>query len=74
MSENDHGASPHPSPDDREKLATQILGGDTIHSKPQSKKFLRPLRAAGKWIVPIEGCNVEGQHLPRAVPLIFQGE
>lgn len=49
MSENDHGASPHPSPDGEEKLATQVLGGDTIHSKPQNKEFLWPGPAGCCW-------------------------
>lgn len=46
---NDHFASPHPSPDGREKLATQILGGDTIHNTPQIKKLLWPGPAGCCW-------------------------
>ena len=75
MSKNSHHARPHPSWDGREQ-ATQILGGVTIHSKQQDKKFLVLALWAllGNWWCPLRAVMVEGQHLPSAIPLIFQGE
>lgn len=75
MSKNSHHASPHAIGDDAEQ-ATQILGGVTIHSKQQDKKFLvlALWTLLGNGWCPLRAVTVEGQHLPCAIPLIFQGE
>lgn len=77
VSENGHRASLHPSKDDGEELVAQIYGGITIHNKAQDKKFLWPgpsgLLLGNGWF-PLKAIMQEGQHLPCAILLIFQGE
>ena len=79
MPENGLCASLHLSPDDGEELATQISDGGTIHNSQETSG--REVSLAGPvglllengWF-PLRAVMEEGQHLPCAILLIFQGE